>query len=194
MLSPPWPKSPPSSLGLPGFPVILSRMLPGLVPGPVASLFGEESFSTSWRAGYHAGAPSHSTSPFILIPTLPDRMTVPIMQTGEVRLQSRVSASLQAPLWARLHPPAFSTWGQVCSESCKGKGGTAGTAQGGEGDTTLQDPLRHLQEVRKCSRRCWGHTQCRVIAHLIGENHRPTDPPRGLQALEPQQQQGTALH
>ena len=119
MLSLPWPKSPPSSLGLPGFPAILSRMLPGLVPGPVASLFGEESFSKSWHAGYHTGAPSHSTSPFILIPTLPERMTVPIMQTGEVRLQSRVSASLQAPLWARLHPPAFSTWGQVCSESCK---------------------------------------------------------------------------
>ena len=47
---------------------------------------------------------------------------MPIMQTGEVRLQSRVSASRQAALWARLYPPAFSTWGQVHSESRKGGG------------------------------------------------------------------------
>lgn len=122
VLSPPWPKSPPSPPGLPGFPAIPSRMLPGLVPGPMASLFREESFSTSWRAGYHNGAPSHPTSPFILTPTLPERITVPIMQSGEVMLQSRVSASPQAALWARLYPPAFSTWGQVRSESRKGGG------------------------------------------------------------------------
>ena len=95
---------------------------------------------------------------------------MPIMQIGKVSLQPRVSGSLQAALWARIHPTAFSTWGQVPSESCKGEvGDSQGRGRkhspalkllrdssqdacalwGREDQMITKCPLSHLQEVRR---------------------------------------------